>query len=342
MHGRGTALTKGHMSAVVAWLAVALTFFLPLSGPVAMVGILAVIIYASFGVKRRADALSRRLGEPFGTIVLTLSIMVIEVAMVASVLLGPGDHVAIARDAAFSAAMLVINLILAGAILANVSRHGPMPMRRRALSWYLGALGVLGGGVFVASRVVGQYRELWAVLAGLGLLTVYGAFMWRQLGPGAADFAEAAPAPRSSEPAAQNFVWLVATLVAIVVLSHSLGPLLNEAVGNTALVGLILAAVVLLPETVTTLAAGRDGQSQRVSNLTHGALISVLGGSVPSILLISAARGQQIVLGVGNWELALLAATFGLQTTALVRQRFSAAHGLGHLALLGVYVATLF
>lgn len=340
-HRRGTALKKGHMPAVIAWLAMGLTLVVDLSGPVTVAGILAVIIYASFEVKRRADALSRRLGEPVGTIILTLSIMVIEVGMVASVLLGPGTHASIARDAAFSAAMLILNGILAGAILAHVARRGPMPIRARALAWYLGTLGVLGTGAFVLPRAVGEYRGGWAVMAGVGLVAAYGVFMWRQLGPGAGDFSEADSPPRSSEPVARNLVWLVVTLVAIVALSHALGPLLDATVGNTAIVGLIVAGVVLLPETVTTLLAGWEGQSQRVSNLTHGALVSVLGGSVPAVVLIGVATGQDIVLGVGGTELALLAATLGLQATALAGRRFNAAHGLGHLTLLAAYVAGL-
>lgn len=330
------------MPAVIAWLAVVLTSVLSCQGIGALVVIFAAIVYASFGVMHRADALARRLGEPFGTIILTLSIVVIEVAMVASVLLGPGAHSSIARDAALSGAMLILNVILGLAIVVGALRHGPLDIRRPALAQYLLALTVLGSATFAFPLTLGGALSGFpAALIGALVLVSYALFMWLQLGPRSGDFAEAVPPPRSAEPVGTNLAWLLVTLTPIVLLSHAMSPVLDAVVPRTAVAGLILAAVALLPETLTTLRAGWNGQTQRVSNLTHGALVSVFGASVPGVLLIGALTGQAINLGAGATDLGLLLATLIVQLTALALGRFTLVHGVGHLVLFAVYAALL-
>lgn len=332
------------MPALIAWLTVFLTLTLPLFGPLALGGIFAVIVYASFGVMHRADALARALGEPFGTIILTLSIVIIEVAMVASVLLGPGDHSSIARDTAISSAMLILNVILGLAIIVGALRHGPLRVRRWALMQYLVTLAGLGSLSFIFPLLFhddGALRGVEAAIIGVAVLGLYATFMRRQLGARSADFAEAKPAPRSHEPVGANVAWLVATLAPIVFLSHAMSPLLDAVVPSTTIAGLILAAVALLPETLTTLRAGWDGQTQRVSNLTHGALVSVFGASIPSVLVLGGLMGQTITLGGNASELGLLAATLLLQSTALACGRLTILHGAGHLLIFAAYALAL-
>lgn len=332
------------MPAVIGWLAVIATFIFNLSGTLALIALLSVIVYASFGVMHRADALARRLGEPFGTIILTLSISVIEVAMVASVLLGPGDHASIARDTAFSGAMILLNFILGVAVLVGGLRHGTMRFQIAGASQYIATIFTLGAVTFVfpllvndAGALSGAYGGVVAVL----VLISYVFFMWRQLGANSEDFAETEPRPRTDEPAMPNFVWLVTTLLPIVLLSHAVSPLLDEAVPHTALAGLVIAAIALLPETFTTFNAGWKGQLQRTSNLTHGALVSVVGLSVPTVLLIGALTGQTVVLGADPADLALLGLTMGLSIAVLAGGRATAIHGLGHLLIFAMYVTSL-
>ena len=138
-----------------------------------------------------------------------------------------------------------------------------------------------------------------------------------------------------------NFAWLVVTLLPIVLLSHAVSPLLDEAVPHTALAGLVIAAIALLPETFTTFNAGWKGQLQRTSNLTHGALVSVVGLSVPTVLLIGALTGQTVVLGADPADLALLGLTMGLSIAVLAGGRATAIHGLGHLLIFAMYVTSL-
>ncbi|MDP9806808.1 Ca2+:H+ antiporter [Trueperella bonasi] len=329
------------MPAVVSWLAVLAAHLLKPADLLALIGLLAAVIYASFGVMRRADALSRKLAEPFGTIILTVSIGVIEVSMVVSVLLGPGNHSSIARDTAFSSAMLLINLILGGAILVGGLRHGPMRFRMSGVARYLVAIALLCFLTFAVPLLIdddGAVAGASAAIIATVLACAYALFMWRQLGPNSADFSEPKPNKRSTEPACGDFVWLVFTLVPVVLLSRAISPLLDAAVPDTALAGLLIAIIVLLPETFTTVKAGWNGEIQRVSNLSHGALVAVLGLSVPTVLVIAAITGQRVVLGAGSSELALLGLTIGLCLFVLNSGRARAGHGAAHLAIFVAYL----
>lgn len=321
------------MPAVVAWLAVVVSLVVDLSGPLALVGVLAAIVVASFGVMHRADALARRLGEPFGTIILTLSIVVIEVALIVSVLLGPGDHSTIARDTTISSVMLLLNFILGVAVLLGGLRHGTMTFNATGASQYATMLLVLGAVTYVA--------PLPALFQAFLIGGSYVFFMWRQLGANAGDFANPQPTERSDEPVGSNVAWLLATLVPIVFLSHAMSPLLDAAVPSTALAGLLLAAVALLPETFTTFKAGWDGQLQRVSNLTHGAAVSVVGATIPTVLLVTSITGQEAVLQASSTELGLLGLTMALMVTILAGRQATAVHGVGHLTVFGLYLLLL-
>ncbi|VEI13810.1 calcium:proton antiporter [Trueperella bialowiezensis] len=366
------------MPAVVSWIAVLATLVITPIGSGALLILLPIIVYASFGVMRHADALARRLGEPFGTIILTLSISVIEVALVASALIGGGSkNASIVSDTAFSASMILLNFILGLAVFLGGRRYGTLTFHAAGASQYLATIVTFSaltfafphllasadarrGPNFITSADLARGGELasstglmggstqptplsteHALTIGLIMLALYIFFMWRQLGANSADFADPDPAPRSDDPALKNFLWLVATLLPVVLLANVASPLITKALPHSAIAGLLIAIIVLLPETFTTLKAGRNGELQRASNLTHGALVSVLGMSVPSVLLISVLTGHDVVLGAGASELGLLGLTLALSISVLAGRQATALHGMCHLVIFAMYIATL-
>ena len=118
---------------LTAWLAVGLFQLFhvdPTSTPVGLVivgfiALLGVIIFASFGVLAEANALAKRLGEPYGSLILTLSVVVIEVILIAAVMLGPSPAPTIARDSIYSVMMIILNLVVGVAIVIGARRNGP-------------------------------------------------------------------------------------------------------------------------------------------------------------------------------------------------------------------------
>lgn len=162
-----------------------------------LAGIVAVIVVAAGGVVRQAEALAHRLGDPYGTLVLTLSIVVIEVVLIAAVMLGPGASTTIARDSVTAVSMIIMNLVLGLCLLVGGLRHGGLVVQRTGTSAYLAMLVVLGVIALALPAVLGPtggYSPARSVVVAAATVLVYGVFLWRQTGAQAADFQEV-PAP---------------------------------------------------------------------------------------------------------------------------------------------------
>jgi len=328
-------------------------------------GIVVVIVLCASGVVTQAEQLARRLGEPYGTLVLTLSIVLIEVALISAVMLGPGEHAAIARDSVMAVSMIIMNLAAGLALVVAARRRRGLRPNPVGTSIYLALLIVLLGVTFALPAAIGDggaLRPWQAAATATGMIALYALFLSRQVGVDRSDFQEitapddrAASAPAApAAPAAstdRRGLWgravvLVVTVIPIVLLSHELAPLLDDAVDRvgapTALPGVLIAVIVFLPETLTTVRAAAAGQIQRVSNLCHGALVSTVGVTVPVVLLIGLVTGQTVLLAESPSNLALLVMTIALTVVSFGNSRVTVMHGVAHLALFGLYAMAVF
>ncbi|MFK0403677.1 calcium:proton antiporter [Microbacterium sp. NPDC090225] len=336
---------------------------------VALGVIIGVILVCAFGVVKQAEALAHRLGDPYGSLVLTLSIVLIEVILISAVMLGPGEHATIARDSVMAVAMIILNLVIGLALLLGGLRHRGMAHNRTGASAYLAMLVVLVALAFALPALIGRDgsytlgQEIPIVILTLG---IYAFFLFRQMGAQAGDFTEvderlrrrtdaAAPAPRTGirEILAEHrtevlvrLVLLVVTVTPIVLLSHDMAALLDDALGRlgapAALAGVLIAAIVFLPESLTAVRAALGGEAQRVVNLCHGALVSTVGLTIPAVLVIGILTGQAVVLAESPANLLMLGVTLLLSVTTFAAKRVTAMHGAAHLAVFAVYVIVLF
>jgi Ca2+:H+ antiporter len=345
----------------------------PVAGPllvVALVAIVAVILVCAFGVVQQAEALAHRLGDPYGSLVLTLSIVLIEVILISAVMLGPGEHATIARDSVMAVSMIILNLIIGLALLLGGLRHRGMAHNRTGTSAYLSMLVVLVAVAFGLPGLIGDdgaYTIPQEIPIIALTLALYAFFLFRQMGAQAEDFTEVderlrrpAAATETAAPrlpigqvlathrteVLTRLVLLVVTVVPIVLLSHDMAALLDDGLGRlgapVALAGLLIAGIVFLPESITAIRAARNGEAQRVSNLCHGALVSTVGLTIPAVLLIGMLTGQQVVLAESPANLLMLAVTLLLSVTTFAAKRVTAMHGAAHLATFAVYVLILF
>lgn len=331
-----------------------------------LVGLVGVIVVCAFGVVAQAEHLAHRLGDPYGTLVLTLSIVVIEVILISAVMLGPGEHTTIARDSVMAVSMIILNLVVGVALLVGGTRHGDLTPNRTGTSSYLALLVVLSTMAFVMPGLIGSdgsYTSVQAVTIALLTVVLYAYFLYRQTGAQAADFREVtaetttqkttqdAPAPRADgaghrpEIIARSVVLLL-TVLPIVLLSHDMATLLDEGLARAgapvALSGVLIAMVVFLPETITAVRAAYAGEIQRVSNLCHGALVSTVGLTIPAVLVIGMATGQHVVLFESPTNLVLLAVTLLLSVASFTGRRVTAIHGAAHLMLFLVFALSVF
>ena len=383
----GTVLDRSAISRLLlGWAGVAALMLLsPAPGALpsallalALAAIVAVIVIAAGGVVAQAEALAHRLGDPYGTLVLTLSIVVIEVVLIAAVMLGPGDHATIARDSVMAVSMIIMNLVLGLCLLVGGIRREAMHVNRTGTSVYLVLLIGLGAMAFAVPAVLGEdgaYAPVQGVAIAVMTVAVYAVFLWRQTGAQAVEFQEV-ELPAADESAQEptdaagasdtedrspgigatlsrhraelglRVLLLVATVLPIVLLSHDMAGLLDEGLDRLgapiALSGVLIAAIVFTPETLTALRAAAGGEMQRVVNLCHGALVSTLALTIPTVLIIGLATGSPVVLAESPVNLLLLGVTFAVSAVSAAAPRVTAVHGTVHLLLFAVYALALF
>lgn len=339
-----------------------------------LAAIIAVIVVCAFGVVGEAEHLARRLGDPYGTLVLTLSIVLIEVILISAVMLGPGEHATIARDSVMAVSMIILNLVIGVALLVGGTRHRDLHPNRTGVSAYLSLLVVLVTVAFALPGLIGVegvYTAGQAIPITLLTVILYAFFLYRQMGAQREDFQEVAPTPGPStgvDPAAEQAaedrpsvlgvisrhraevtlraLVLVTTVIPIVLLSHDMAALLDDGLDRVgapvALSGILIAMIVFLPETITTIRAAHTGEIQRVSNLCHGALVSTVGLTIPAVLTIGLLTGQTVLLAESPANLALLAVTLLLTLTTFSGRRVTALHGAAHVFVFVLYGLTVF
>ncbi|QIM18104.1 calcium:proton antiporter [Leucobacter coleopterorum] len=336
----------------------------------ALTAIVAVIIVCAFGVVIEAEHLAHRLGDPYGTLVLTLSIVMIEVILIAAVMLGPGEHHTIARDSVMAVSMIILNLVIGVALVVGGLKRGGLRHNRTGTSTYLALLIVLLALALAIPAVIGvdgAYTMGQAIPIAALTVVFYVFFLVRQVGEQKADFQEvvvqqtgrdsAEASSGSRAPIAEvlrqyrgelvaRTLLLIATVIPIVLLSHDMASLLDtglERLGApVALSGLLIAMIVFLPETITTIRAAAMGEAQRVSNLCHGALVSTVGLTIPAVLVIGLVTGKTVLLAESPVNLVLLGVTLLLSVATFSNKRTTVLHGAAHLMVFLLYCLTVF
>ncbi|MDA4895226.1 hypothetical protein PFZ55_51040 [Streptomyces sp. MS2A] len=330
-----------------------------------LAAIVGIIVVCAFGVVTEAEHLAHRLGDPYGTLVLTLSIVLIEVILISAVMLGPGEHTTIARDSVMAVSMIILNLVFGAALVVGGLRRGDLRLNRTGASAYLAVLIVLLAAAFAVPGLIGEagaYAPAQAVPILVMTILLYAFFLARQTGAQSGDFQEVGSAAVAAAPGrpqtlaavvsahrgelVARALVLIITVIPIVLLSHDMAALLDDGLDRAgapvALSGILIAMIVFLPETITTIRAAVTGEMQRVSNLCHGALVSTVGLTIPAVLAIGLLTGQQVVLAETPVNLALLGVTLLLSVATVAGRRLTALHGAAHLLVFALYGITVF
>lgn len=343
-----------------------------------LVGVVAIIMICSFGVVTQAEKLADRMGDPYGSLVLTISIVLIEVILISAVMLGPGDHATIGRDSVMAVSMIIMNLVIGVALLLATRKHGPLAHNRTGTASYSAMLIILVALAFVVPGQLdhqGSYPPAAAVTIASGTLAFYAYFLFRQMFRQPDDFSETDPvgiaasrdvstkttdgtsAHQPRQPIGEIFaahrseilqriLVLIITVIPVIILAQYMAALLDDGLGRTnlpiELAGVLIAAIVFLPETITAIRAGLAGEMQRVINLCHGALVSTVSFTIPAVLLIGLATGQSVVLAETGVNIVLLAATMMITIINFSAPKLTTMHALPHLMIFGVYLLMLF
>lgn len=320
------------------------------------------ILAASFGVVREADHLAHQLGEPYGTLILTLSIVLIEVILIASVLLGPGDFPTIGRDSIYAVMMIILNLITGLCLIAGAARNGDQEFNRQGTNTYLSMIVLLTSvGLILPNytSTAGEFSTTQAI--GIAVLTglVYAIFLYLQMGSHRHDYVQpnqavqnaedAAPAPRDPQATRAMLIRslvLIALILPIVLLAHDLAIVTDYGIAASgapvAVGGVLIAIIVFTPESITAIKAAMNNEMQRAINLCLGAFVSTVGLTVPVVLMIGLITGKQVIMGISNTEIVLFLITALLSILSFGGKRTSPIQGYMHLMVFAVFGLLLF
>ena len=340
---------------VLSFAVLAAAFTAGLGAPLSALAAV-VLIATVFAAVWHAELVAHRVGEPFGTLVLAIAVTVIEVALIVSVMLGGGaDKAALARDTVFAAVMLVCNGVVGGCLVAGGMRHGRQGFQVQGASAALAVLAALTILTLVLPNYTVSTPGPVFTAAQLGFVAVvslllYGAFVFEQTVRSPADFLpDEDPAkagdhglPPSNRQTLVSAGLLVVALLAVVGLAKALSPAMEAGIAAAgapkATIGVVIAALVLLPEAVTALRAARDNRLQTSLNLALGSALASIGLTIPAVAAVSILLHVPLTLGLDPKDTVLLALTLIAGVVTLGTGRTTTLQGVVHLVILAAYL----
>ncbi|CAE6846071.1 calcium:proton antiporter [Paraburkholderia domus] len=337
----------------VAWIVLGVAYALPGNGLLlALIGV--ALCAAVFTAVHHAEVVAHRVGEPFGTLVLAVAVTVIEVALIVSVMLTSGPEKAgLARDTVFAAVMIVCNGIVGICLLVGGIRHREQDFQSRGAAASLAVLASLSVLTLVmpnytTTKVGPVLSSSQLAFAGVSSLVLYGVFVFVQTVRHRDYFLAGVPdedvhaAPPSTGVALASGGLLVVCLVAVVLLAKVLSPVVETAVKNAgappAVVGIFIAALVLLPEGLAAVRAARADRLQNSLNLALGSALASIGLTIPTVAVVFLWTAQPLILGIDGKETVLLMLTLVVGTLTLSGGRTTILQGAVHLSLFAAYL----
>ena len=339
---------------IAAWAILLLTFFVAAGGLIAAAAG-AALIATVFAAVYHAEVVAHRTGEPFGTLVLAFAVTVIEVALIVSVMVAaPAEKAGLARDTVFAAVMIVCNGIVGLCLLWGGARHHEQGFQLHGASAALAVLAALTILTLILPNVATSapgplFSTSQLVFAGIVSLVLYGSFVFVQTVrhrdyflPVEYGDEEAHAPPPSNTTTAVSAGLLLAALVAVVGLAKTLTPTVEIAVARLnvpkAVVGIVIAALVLLPEALAALRAARANRLQTSLNLALGSALASIGLTIPAVAVVSIVLRQPLELGLGEKDQVLLALTLLVGIITLGTGRTTVLQGIVHLVIFAVFL----
>ncbi|MCH2144078.1 MAG: hypothetical protein MK082_02910 [Phycisphaerales bacterium] len=314
-----------------------------------------VILLSAFSVVHHAESLAQKLGEPYGTIILTLSVIGLEALMIATVMLTKEENPSMARDTMYGVLMIVLNGLFGLAILLGAFRHKLQNFNMRSSDTYLGCIIVLiGVGLFVPRFVPDASIFMFELYLIVICLVIYGLFMWVQTREhrGFFEYQHAdgtvvpSDHPESPFGVGYHVVLLVITLLPIVLLAKQLSVVMDAGLltlgAPEALAGLAVAVLILAPEGLAAINAARNNNLQRALNICLGSAAATIGLTIPVVLIIGMIVGQELTLGLEPEEMLLITMTVLLLVVNLDKGETNVFKGALHLVLFASYVVFVF
>ncbi len=316
----------------------------------------ALLLGSSFSAVQHAERISARLGQPYGTLVLTFSVTIIEVSVLASLMLHGANNPTLAREAVLSTVMFVLTGVVGICLLVGGLRHREQEIRQQGVTGYLS--------VIIAISVLALILpdQTWGGLKGapatldvtiimIAVVLLYGSFLFMQTVRHKDHFQERDEAEAHRPTGRQTLlaaVFLLLSLAGVVSLSTPVAAgveLLLAQINLSdpdAVIGAVVVGMLLLPETITAVKSARRNQLQRALNTALGSALATIGLTMPAMVAIGFLIDKQVALRLDPGDRIQLLLALLLSIVSFGTGRTNALTGLVHLVLFMVYVMTLF
>lgn len=331
----------------------AVHFAFHLGGPfVALEGF--ALITTVFAAVYHAEVVAHRIGEPLGTLVLTMAVTIIEVGLIVSIMIvGGTDTARLARDTIFAAVMIVCNGIVGLCLLTGGFRHREQSFQLQGANAALSVLIPLTTLTLIVPNFTvttpgPTFSQTQLVFAAIVSLILYCAFLFVQtvrhrdyfLPADAGDENHAPPPP--ARVALISASLLLVSLVAVVVLAETLTPTLEHGIGHAgapeSVIGIVISGLVLLPEGLAAYRAANANRLQTSINLALGSILASIGLTIPAVTGISIFLHKPLTLGLGPKEELLLFVTLLVSLLTLGTGRTTVLQGVVHVLLFAVFL----
>ncbi len=330
-------------------------------GPITA-GVVAVVLGgAVLAAVNHAEVVAARVGEPFGSLVLAVAVTIIEVTLIVALQVSGGSEAAtLARDTVFAAVVITMNGIAGLSLLLGSRRYGVTLFNAEGSGAALATLTTLATLALVlptfTSQAGNEFSPAQLAFAAVASLGLYLLFVFTQTIRHRAFFLpiaqkgqkpllfedESQADPPSTRESLTSLALLLVALLAVVGLAEEESPPIERLVSAAgfphSFVGVVIAALVLLPETLAAVRAARQGRIQTSLNLAYGSALASIGLTIPAIALASVWLKGPLVLGLGPLQLALLALTVVISVLTVVPGRATRLQGEVHLVVLAAYV----
>lgn len=361
------AISWTTIAPVAALLLLAVTWT-PKNLPTVVVVVVGALLAAAvLSAVHHAEVVAHRVGEPYGSLVLAVAVTVIEVALIVTLMISGGEGTAtLARDTVFAAVMITVNGIVGLALVVGALRHHLAHFNPEGTGSALATVMALTGVALVLPRFTTsepgpEFSPSQLAFAAVASIALYGMFVFTQtvrhrdfflpVAPGSG-----APAPEgqrdddhdghadppSSRTALVSLGLLLVALVAVVGLAKVASPSIEDGVSAVgfpqAFVGVVIALLVLLPETIAATRAAARNRAQISLNLAYGSAMASVGLTIPAIAIASIWLDGPLDLGLEPMQIVLLVLSFLVGVLTVVPGRAKPLAGGVHLVLLASYL----
>jgi Ca2+:H+ antiporter len=310
------------------------------------------ILGSAMSVVRHADHLAVRLGEPYGTLILTISVTFIEVVSIAAVMLHGKNSPTLARDTLFAVVMIMLNGMVGLSLLLGGWRHREQSYNLQGANAYLGVIIPL----VVLTLILPNFTQttpgptlapLQRAFLVVVAIVLYTTFLVMQTGRHRSYFAlEAASGHHATRPPQPTLLphaaLLIAYMLPVVVLAEQLARPVDYLIGTlhapVALGGVIMAVLVATPEAIGAVRAATQNDLQRAVNIFLGSVLATISLTVPAMILVSNLIGRDIALGLEHTDTVMLLLTLAVSVVTFASGRTNVIQGAVHLVLFVTYL----